>query len=97
MSMHHQTAWHSAHQAARRVLLNGKGKEGGFQPLGPIWHVISGQLRATPDQVDLDTIRVAWPRHSLQWQLIHQILQEAGFRQEGSVYRWIREASEQAA
>lgn len=87
MSKANKQAWKAAHEAARKVLRK-EDKEHKYTPLGSIWYEISGQLRSRGDSVDMDAVHAWWTTESQQRQLMEKILKQAGFVQEGPLYRW---------
>lgn len=87
MSKANKQAWEAAHDAARAVLKKHT-KEYKYQPLGSIWYEISNQLRQRGDSVDLDAVKQWWTTESQQQQIMQSILERAGFKQEGNIFRW---------
>ena len=86
-----KNAWEAAHKAARK-LLGREEKDYKYKPLGSIWYEISAQLRQNGDRVDLGRTQGMWTTESQQRTLMHDILQEAGFKRDGDgeVYYWPR-------
>lgn len=87
MSKANKQAWEAAHDAARTVLKKHT-KDYKYQPMGSIWYEISGQLRQTGNSVDLDAVKQWWTTESQQRQIMQAILEKAGFKQDGNVFRW---------
>lgn len=87
MSKANKQAWEAAHDAAR-VVLKKHTREYKYQPLGSIWYEISNQLRQSGNTVNLDAVNQWWTTESQQRQIMQAILEQAGFKQEGNMFRW---------
>ena len=52
------------------------------------WREIRRQLREVGDCVDLDQVPAGWTGESPRMQKLCLILQQAGFKQDGQLFRW---------
>lgn len=52
------------------------------------WREIRRQLRELSDHVDLDQVPADWTGESPRMQKLCLILQQAGFKQDGQLFRW---------
>jgi hypothetical protein len=79
-----RNAWEAAHKTAKAM--RKEHKEESWRKLP--WREIREQLRRNGDVVDMTAVPVSWTSESPQVMKMHDILQEAGFIQDGHLYIW---------
>jgi hypothetical protein len=77
-------AWEAARKVAKKMRKDYKDKQWGKLP----WREIRNQLRQAGDTVDMTKVPVTWTTESPQMVKMRTILEKAGFKEEGYLYRW---------
>ncbi len=79
-----EAAWEATRKIARKIRKDDKDKQWSKLP----WREIRGQLRESGDTVDMTKVPVTWNTESPQMIKIRTILEKAGFKKDGHLYRW---------
>ena len=77
-------AWEKTRKVARKMRKDYKDEEWSKLP----WREIRDQLRQSGDTVDMTKVPADWTSESPQMVKMRTILQRAGFKEEGHLYRW---------
>ena len=77
-------AWEKTRKVARKMRKDYKDEEWSKLP----WREIRNQLRQSGDTVDMTKVPPDWTSESPQMIKMRTILQQAGFKAEGHLYRW---------
>ncbi len=77
-------AWEAARKVAKKMRKDYKDEEWGKLP----WREIRNQLRQSGDTVDMTRVSANWTSESPQMTKMRIILEKAGFKEEGYLYRW---------
>ncbi len=81
-------AWEAAKKVAKTIKKMRKDQKGTESWRKLPWREIREQLRRRGDAVDLDSVPPTWTGESPQMQDLKAILEEAGFKADGSRYVW---------
>ena len=77
-------AWEKTRKVAKKMRKDHKDEEWSKLP----WREIRNQLRQSGDTVDMTKVPANWTSESPQMIKMHTILQQAGFKAQGHLYRW---------
>lgn len=86
-----EAAWESARKIAKKMRKNDKDDKPGKLP----WREIRNQLREYGDTVDMTKAPVNWTSESPPMVRMRAILEKAGFKKDGHLYRWESAAADE--
>lgn len=89
-------AWEAARTVAKAIRKERKQDEGKNEVGKAPWRAIREQLRRTGTVVDLDAMPPNWTSENAQMADVRRILEEAGFKRDGSRYVWDGSGSDES-